>query len=181
MLVRMVAGVLHPFIHTGFGLEFRDRVVLAEALAQAAVHDHSVMRQLFPSNWPEDELHIRPGKGLEVKKDEWNDDVIAEGSSGGVSLFEIFAELQQDKHLAAPPYNPNMLINDRLTAVFQGDNSDRLLALIDKWGLSDEELREGPGGWHRKLDEVGVLVTLLACATGRKGEKPRIDFFLVSA
>jgi len=30
MLVRMVAGVLHPFIHIGFGLEFKDIVVLAE-------------------------------------------------------------------------------------------------------------------------------------------------------
>jgi hypothetical protein len=30
MLAHMVAGVLHPFIHVGFGLEFRDVVVLAE-------------------------------------------------------------------------------------------------------------------------------------------------------
>lgn len=30
MLDRLVAGVLHPFIQIGFGLEFRDRVVVAE-------------------------------------------------------------------------------------------------------------------------------------------------------
>jgi hypothetical protein len=30
MLERLVAGVLHPFIHVGFGLEFRDQVMLAE-------------------------------------------------------------------------------------------------------------------------------------------------------
>lgn len=30
MLDRLVAGVLHPFIHVGFGLEFRDQVMLAE-------------------------------------------------------------------------------------------------------------------------------------------------------
>lgn len=35
MLVRMVAGVLHPFIHTGFGLEFKDVVVLAEGYVSA--------------------------------------------------------------------------------------------------------------------------------------------------
>jgi len=30
MLDRLVAGVLHPFIQVGFGLEFRDQVMLAE-------------------------------------------------------------------------------------------------------------------------------------------------------
>ena len=30
MLDRLVAGVLHPFIQVGFGMEFRDQVMLAE-------------------------------------------------------------------------------------------------------------------------------------------------------
>jgi hypothetical protein len=38
MLVRMFAGFLHPIIHLGFGVEFAQPAIVAEALAQAAVH-----------------------------------------------------------------------------------------------------------------------------------------------
>ncbi|KAF2685090.1 hypothetical protein K458DRAFT_403332 [Lentithecium fluviatile CBS 122367] len=39
-------GFLHPIIHLGFGIEFKQPAIIAEALAQAAVHD-SWMGQLF--------------------------------------------------------------------------------------------------------------------------------------
>ena len=38
MLVRMFMGFLHPIIHLGFGVEFKQPAIIAEALAQAAVH-----------------------------------------------------------------------------------------------------------------------------------------------
>ncbi|KAL8827789.1 MAG: hypothetical protein Q9191_002978 [Dirinaria sp. TL-2023a] len=40
MLGRMFSGFLHPIIHLGFGLEFQQPAIVAEALAQAAVHDN---------------------------------------------------------------------------------------------------------------------------------------------
>lgn len=46
MLCRLYAGFLHPVIHLGFGIEFRQPAIMAEALAQAAVHD-SWMSPLF--------------------------------------------------------------------------------------------------------------------------------------
>ena len=39
MLVRMFMGFLHPIIHLGFGVEFKQPAIIAEALAQAAIHD----------------------------------------------------------------------------------------------------------------------------------------------
>ncbi|KAI4203549.1 MAG: hypothetical protein LQ350_001739 [Teloschistes chrysophthalmus] len=39
ILVRMYAGFLHPLIHLGFGIEFHQPAIVAEALAQAAAHD----------------------------------------------------------------------------------------------------------------------------------------------
>lgn len=39
MLGRMYAGLLHPLIHLGFGIEFNQPAIIAEALAQAAIHD----------------------------------------------------------------------------------------------------------------------------------------------
>jgi hypothetical protein len=46
MLSRLYAGFLHPIIHLGFGIEFQQPAIMAEALAQAAVHD-SWMKPLF--------------------------------------------------------------------------------------------------------------------------------------
>jgi hypothetical protein len=76
------------------------------------------------------------------------------------------------------PYDKDMMIVDRL--VISGREShDALHALSKEWSLSDEELRDGVGGWERKVEEIAILVTLLACGSGRKGRPPRVDFFLV--
>lgn len=40
LLARLFAGFLHPLIHLGFGLEFNQPLVIAEALAETAVHDN---------------------------------------------------------------------------------------------------------------------------------------------
>lgn len=40
LLGRMYGGFFHPIIHLGFGLEFQQPAIVAEALAQAAVHDN---------------------------------------------------------------------------------------------------------------------------------------------
>jgi hypothetical protein len=40
MLARLYAGFLHPIIHLGFGIEFQQPAIMAEALAQTASHDN---------------------------------------------------------------------------------------------------------------------------------------------
>ncbi|KAK9321318.1 hypothetical protein V1517DRAFT_326703 [Lipomyces orientalis] len=49
LLVRMFAGFLHPLIHLGFGVEFNQPAIVAEALAQAAVHDNWIGDYLLPA------------------------------------------------------------------------------------------------------------------------------------
>jgi len=49
MLVRMFGGILHPIIHLGFGVEFEQPAIIAEALAQAAVHDNREALHLIES------------------------------------------------------------------------------------------------------------------------------------
>ncbi|GAA5820629.1 hypothetical protein JCM10212_005714 [Sporobolomyces blumeae] len=51
MLIRAVSGAIHPLIHIGHGVEFELDSVVAEGLAQCAVHDPRVAA-LFPSEWP---------------------------------------------------------------------------------------------------------------------------------
>ncbi|KAF2743250.1 hypothetical protein M011DRAFT_411074 [Sporormia fimetaria CBS 119925] len=49
MLVRMYAGFLHPIIHLGFGVEFEQPAIIAEALAQAAVHEVWMGKLFYPA------------------------------------------------------------------------------------------------------------------------------------
>jgi len=49
MLGRLYAGFLHPLIHLGFGIEFRQPAIIAEALAQASVHSTWMTPYLFKS------------------------------------------------------------------------------------------------------------------------------------
>lgn len=43
----MSSGLLHPLIHLGFGLEFNQPAIVAQALAQTAVHDDWMGRDFF--------------------------------------------------------------------------------------------------------------------------------------
>lgn len=50
MLARTFGGLLHPLIHLGFAIEFNQPALVAEALAQTAVHeDWTGPRFLFPA------------------------------------------------------------------------------------------------------------------------------------
>ncbi len=40
-------GLIHPLIHLGFGLEFNQPAIVAQALAQAAVHEDQLGRDFF--------------------------------------------------------------------------------------------------------------------------------------
>ncbi|PQE28606.1 hypothetical protein CJF32_00005695 [Rutstroemia sp. NJR-2017a WRK4] len=46
-LGRLFAGFLHPLIHLGFGIEFNQPAIIAEALAQTAVHDDWIVKYLL--------------------------------------------------------------------------------------------------------------------------------------
>jgi hypothetical protein len=82
---RLYAGLLHPLIHLGFGLEFDQPAIVAEALAEAAVHENWVSPLLIAAE-EASKAYSGPEKTLieimeEIKKDEsihatveWDDD-----------------------------------------------------------------------------------------------------------
>ena len=49
LFARLFGGFLHPFIHLGFGIEFQQPAIVAEALAQTAVHGNWMGKFLFPA------------------------------------------------------------------------------------------------------------------------------------
>jgi hypothetical protein len=64
MLTRLYGGFLHPIIHLGFGIEFEQPAIIAEALAQTAVHDDWIGRLLIPAEKASREGEARPEKTL---------------------------------------------------------------------------------------------------------------------
>jgi len=71
MLVRMFAGFLHPLIHLGFGVEFAQPAIMAEALAQAACHDRYIGDLLLPAEQQAAKLgNEREGKSIVQLLDE---------------------------------------------------------------------------------------------------------------
>ncbi|KAJ5906668.1 Oxidoreductase ptaJ [Penicillium subrubescens] len=76
MLCRVWGGLIHPLIHLGFGLEFNQPAIVAQALAQAAVHDDSLGRDFFlPAEKMAGEIGKPGSKSLrqlleEIRKDE---------------------------------------------------------------------------------------------------------------
>ena len=62
MLVRMFGGILHPIIHLGFGVEFEQPAIIAEALAQAAVHDSWKASYLIESEKAAKDHHNSHGR-----------------------------------------------------------------------------------------------------------------------
>jgi len=47
LFTNIYQGLYHPLIHLGFGVEFKQPAIMAEALAQAAVHDNWRSSYLF--------------------------------------------------------------------------------------------------------------------------------------
>ncbi|KAL9084314.1 MAG: hypothetical protein Q9165_008142 [Trypethelium subeluteriae] len=98
LLVRMFAeqlkflrGFLHPLIHLGFGVEFKQPAIIAEALAQAAVHQ----------NWIS-QLLLGVEKAAKANRDKQSK-----------SIVQLLDEIRADKDLrAAPHFDDGNLVRD---------------------------------------------------------------------
>ena len=71
-------GLIHPLIHFGFGIEFNQPAIIAEALAQAAIHEDWSGPMFL---WPAEKL----AGGI--------------GKPGKKSLFQILEEIRGDENL----------------------------------------------------------------------------------
>jgi hypothetical protein len=69
-LIRRYSGLLHPVIHLGLGVEFKQPLVIAEALAQTAVHDNWIAKYLLPAETSAQEHKNEPSKSIVQLLDE---------------------------------------------------------------------------------------------------------------
>jgi hypothetical protein len=112
-LVRMYAGFLHPIIHLGFGVEFKQPAIIAEALAQAAIHSDWIGELLLPA------------EKIAAKKKSDN------------SLFDLIKDIQtNEKIVNAPHWEDGNKIRDGLLV----RAGDEMVALAAQWQVKPDDL-----------------------------------------
>ncbi|KDR68431.1 hypothetical protein GALMADRAFT_257159 [Galerina marginata CBS 339.88] len=150
MLVRVMSGAVHPFIQIGYGAEFGDDTIIATGLAQAAVHT--------------------PIQGTVFNVEKF-------APPQTITLLELLREVYDSEILKPPmPYDPNAFINARMKSALADGRAKEIERICAKYyindAITDTEIAQ-------KTEECIWLATLLTFATGKKGRKPRLDFFLM--
>ncbi|KAL4916978.1 hypothetical protein BDW62DRAFT_211499 [Aspergillus aurantiobrunneus] len=79
MMARLFGGLLHPIIHLGFAIEFNQPAIVAEALAQTAIHDDWTGPRFL---WPAE----KAAGGI--------------GKAGSKTMLQLLEEARADEKLA---------------------------------------------------------------------------------
>ncbi|KAJ8507666.1 hypothetical protein ONZ45_g9998 [Pleurotus djamor] len=150
MIVRLVAGALHPFIQIGHGLEFGNAVLVASGIAQTAIHSFASDKIFSFSN--------------------------PSAQQTGPSVLELLRQVY-DSPVLKPvmPYDNNALINARIKSALSDGRAEeiqRICAQLNINETSDDHLRS-------IVNEVIWTSTLLMFASGKPNKKTRLDFFLM--
>ncbi|KAL7409512.1 hypothetical protein BDY24DRAFT_402896 [Mrakia frigida] len=177
MLIRLVAGVLHPFIQIGHGAEFSDPLLLAEGLAETAVHNANTIGSLFPDNWPHNSDRSDPLTGFSIISSTFGNlsTSFTPAKSQGLSALEVYSQLCSSSAISMKPYDAEAMINARLIDALDGANAEELRRLVSLWDLSTSS----PDWETARSEELMLFGALLAGSTGRKGKEVVIDFFLM--
>lgn len=104
-------GFLHPIIHLGFGIEFNQPAIIAEALAQASVHDDWITKYF-----------------LDVEKN---------AQPGNKTIPQLLEEIRVDKKLStAAEWSDGNKIRDGILA----RAPDEMVKYASQWTVGKGEL-----------------------------------------
>jgi hypothetical protein len=116
MYARLFGGLLHPFIHLGFGVEFEQPAIIAEALAQTAIHEDALTPFLF-------EMEKRGKEYKGPKK----------------HLSQILDEISKDEELkVGVQYSDDSKINDGLMKRGKG----KILDYVTQFWVEEETMKK---------------------------------------
>ncbi|KAF4534088.1 uncharacterized protein LTHEOB_3701 [Lasiodiplodia theobromae] len=153
LLVRTFAGFVHPLIHLGFGVEFAQPTIVAEALAQAATHDAWIGGFLLGAE------RVADAQKKEGKAD------------AGVTLGQLLAEIRADEKLAgAARWEDANKLRDGVV----GRAGKEMCELAAKW-VVDENSSEKE--LERKTAEMIDASVFFTAAPQRPPHVAKIDFF----
>ncbi|PMD37389.1 hypothetical protein L207DRAFT_514664 [Hyaloscypha variabilis F] len=117
LLGRLYGGFLHPLIHLGFGIEFHQPAIIAEALAQICLHD----------NWTGNFLRA-------AEKDSKS-----RNSTNSKTIPELLDEIRANKKLStAAEWSDGNKVRDGIIA----RASDEMLKYTSQWTVTPENLEQ---------------------------------------
>ncbi|KAJ9612977.1 hypothetical protein H2200_002918 [Cladophialophora chaetospira] len=132
MLVRLFAGLVHPLIHFGFGVEFEQPGIIAEAMAQTAVHLRCFAPFLLGSEKLAQEKRVR-----------------------STPLIECFHDVRRDSSLYDLDYwDGGSTLDDNVL----GNAPSRLTELAAQWQVEPSNLDEATA----EMINVNAWVTACA-------------------
>ncbi|KAF8970474.1 hypothetical protein BDZ97DRAFT_1754058 [Flammula alnicola] len=96
--------------------------------------------------------------------------------SQSITLLELLAEIYASDVLKPVPYDPQPFISTRVKSVLDNGGAEEIERLCAQFHISDTIT---DAEIAQKTEELIWTAVLLTFGTGRKGRKPRIDFFLM--
>ncbi|KIM44058.1 hypothetical protein M413DRAFT_68435 [Hebeloma cylindrosporum] len=158
MLSRFHDGLLHPHIHTGFGVEFGLPGIFAEGLAQTAVHGPT-SSPVIPSSWFDESeaglvSRFASAVGLADK-----------GPKPNIHAFTILARV-----LADPALAPRQLNETEFYQKTVANYGDHIVKHVNEWNLD--------GDLDKKVEELlWTNVLIYAVGGSEEDETFNADFF----
>ena len=148
MLVLMYEGVYHPVIHLGFGIEFEQPCIIAEALAQAAAHDDTHIGTLFEA------CEAQAG--------------MAYPSRNPKSLVQLLKEVRDNDTIRNAPHWEDRYYRMRDGVI--GRACTEMAFIASQFVVKPENLQ-------RRTAEMISMCAYMAGAAQRPGRKRKIDFY----
>ena len=165
LLSRLFSGLIHPIIHLGFGIEFNQPAIVAQALAQAAVHEEYLGSSFFS-----------PAEKTALEADEKK------------TLIEIMDQMRADKKLSTAAHHED---GDRFAEGFL-KRAPEVIAHCSQWTVPEDKLHERlaemmntastyparPGFVSIRLLDINYHIKVYWTATAQNPEKEiKLDFF----
>ncbi|KAH6905271.1 hypothetical protein BKA70DRAFT_1226035 [Coprinopsis sp. MPI-PUGE-AT-0042] len=159
MLARFISGVIHPLIHTGYGAEFGLPGMMAEGLAQCAVHSAATSALVAPTLFD----------GTLFKE--------APKETKGLTVFDVLGQVHDELYSKSPEATKVRDFDAGL-----GQHASTLLRHASKWELDINKLGQDEY-LSAKIEELVLLVVSLYGVSGwtSRGtdQEFRADFFLM--
>ena len=154
MLVQMVEGAYHPIIHIGFGVEFDQPAIVAEALALAASHDRMDI---------EDVLFAAEKKAA------------ATGASAGKPkpLITLIHDIRASERIRTAPLWSDL--GHKMKAGVVGRAGDEMARVAAEFRIEVDDEED----LSRRTAEMISVCAYLCGAAHQQGRTRKIDFFLM--
>ena len=154
MLVQMVEGAYHPIIHIGFGVEFDQPAIVAEALALAASHDRMNIEEVL---FAAEKKAAAAGAAASKPK----------------PLIELIHDVRANERICTAPVWSDLGHKMKNGVVGRaGDEMARVAAQFRIEADNKEDL-------SRRTAEMISVCAYLCGAAHQQGRTRKIDFFLM--